>query len=84
MQGLWCDRSLLDSPLLVLALLHSTTPGFVVVRPLLTGVCILSVIADDGTVWQIEDRIEMLPTSDRTGTTVLVVTEIHIKNLSTP
>ena len=66
--------------LLVPALLHSITHKFVVVRPLLTGVCILSIITDESTVWQIEDRAEMPQMSNRTSTTLLVVTEVHIND----
>ena len=48
----------------------------------LTCVCIfvLSAIADDSTVWQIEEFLEMLMMSNVTSTTMLVVSKVPIKN----
>ena len=40
----------------------------------------LRIIANDSTVWQIEDRAEMLRMSNRTSTTLLVSTEVHIND----
>ena len=40
----------------------------------------LSIIANDRTVWQIEDRAEMLLTSNPTNTTVLVIPEVYIND----